>query len=86
MPKQNDDNGVLILNNKRSVQSSLSQAKAFTVCQATKSLRYEGLVTSLPDDVLTSAADSFVSLHGPECGGFLASDFSQDVCLSGSSE
>ena len=71
---------VCTLNIKRSVQSSLSQVKALNVYQATKSLRYEGLVTNLPDHVLTSAAETHVSSHGSECGGSLASDFSQ-VCI-----
>ena len=69
------------LNLNRSVKSSLSQVKALIVYQATKSLRYEGLVTNLPDRVLTSVVDSCVSLHGSERGGSLAGDVSQGVCV-----
>lgn len=72
---------VCTLNINRSVQSSLSQVKAPSIYQATKSSRYEGLVNNLPDRVLTSAADSCVSLHGSERGGSIASDFSQSVCV-----
>ena len=52
----------------------------------TKSLRYGGLVTNLPDRFLTSAADTCVSSHGSECSGSLATDFSQGVYSSGLSE
>ena len=66
--------------------SSQSMFEALNVYLATNSLRYEGQIINLTDVVLTSAAESFVSLHGSEHGGSLVSDFSQGVCSSGSSE
>ena len=61
--------------------SSLSMFEAFNVYLATNSLRYEGQIINHTDRVLTSAAESFVSLHGSKHGGSLASDFSGTGCV-----
>ena len=77
---------VCAVNINRSVESPLCQVKALNVYQATKSLRYEGLVTNLLNRFFDLAGDSCVSSHGSECSGSLASDFSQGVRSSGLSE